>query len=96
VDFLKKKTEVVRLKNLTGEPGPLDITIDLGKKGSKLIYFDQINVQENNAIKTELEDFIRSIKSGDPVAVSIEEGYNALQVAHQIMDKLNASLNVLA
>ena len=44
VDFLTKKTEVVRLKTLVGEPGPLDITVDLGKeKGFKQIYFDQPN-----------------------------------------------------
>ncbi|MBP9791054.1 MAG: gfo/Idh/MocA family oxidoreductase, partial [Bacteroidia bacterium] len=96
VDFLKRKTEVVRLKNLVGEPGPLDITIDLGKnKGSKIIYFDQPKVEESNAIKMELEQFIEAIRSDKQTAVTIEEGYQALVVAHQIMDKINSSLNVL-
>lgn len=97
VDFLKKKTEVVRLKNLIGEPGPLDITIELGKdKGSKIIYFDQPKVEESNAIKMELEQFIDAIIHDKSTPVTIEEGFNALHVAHQVMDKINHSLNILA
>jgi predicted dehydrogenase len=97
VDFLKKKTEIVRLKNLVGEPGPLDITIDLGHgKGNKLIYFDQPKVNETNAIKMELELFIDAVLHNTLTPVSVEDGYNALHVAHQVVDKLNSSLNVLA
>jgi predicted dehydrogenase len=95
VDFLKKKTEVVRLKNLVGEAGPLDITIDLGIKGSKIIYFDQPKIEENNAIKMELEQFINAILNDLPTQVTVEEGLNALTVAHQVMDKINSSLNVI-
>ncbi len=97
VDFLKKKTEIVRLKNLTGEPGPLDVTIDLPNgKGTKLIYFDQPKVDETNAIKMELEYFIDSVLHNTAPAISVEDGFHALQVAHQVMEKLNSSLNVLA
>lgn len=97
VDFLKRKTEVVRLKNLTGDPGPLDITIDLGNnKGSKIIYFDQPKIEETNAIKMELEQFIEAILNDTQTPVTIEQGYQALVVAHQIMDKISTSLNVLA
>ena len=97
VDFLKKKAEIIRLKNLTGEPGPLDVTIDLGKgKGSKVIYFDSPKIEENNAIKMELELFAQSILQNSPVAVSVEDGYNALNVAHMVVEKMEASLNVLS
>lgn len=97
VDFLKKKTEVVRLKNVVGEPGPLDITIDLGNgKGSKQIYFDNLKVEEGNAIRMELELWIRSILNDEPPPVTAEDGCNALEVAHKVMEKLNASLNILA
>lgn len=96
VDFLKKKTEIVRLKNLVGDPGPLDVTIDLGHgKGTKLIYFDQPKVDDTNAIKMELELFIQSILHNTTTVVSVEDGYHALDVAHQVMEKLNSSLNVL-
>ncbi len=97
VDFLSKKTEVVRLKTLVGEPGPLDITVDLGNgKGSKQIYFDQPKIDEVNAIKMELELFAEAIINDSPIPVPIEDGYLALQVAHQVVEKLNSSLNILA
>jgi predicted dehydrogenase len=97
VDFLNKKTEVVRLKPLSGEAGPLDITVDLGKnRGSKLIYFDQPHIEEVNAIKMELELFAKAIMEDGKVPVPVEDGYQALVVAHQVMEKLNSSLNVLA
>ncbi len=85
------------MKNVVGEPGPLDITIDLGNgKGSKQIYFDNLKVEEGNAIKMELELFIQSVLKDEPTAVTAEEGLHALEVAHQVMEKLNASLNILA
>ncbi len=97
VDFLNKKTEVVRLKTLVGEPGPLDITVELGPgKGTKQIYFDQPAIQEVNAIRMELELFSKAIRENTTVPVPIEDGYLALQVAHQVMEKLNTSLNILA
>ena len=96
VDFLKKKTDIVRLKTLTGEPGPLDVTIDLGKeKGSKLIYFESPEMEPGNAIEMELKLFIESIYENTTPPVTLEDGYNALDVAHQVMEKLNATLNVL-
>ncbi|MEY4593916.1 MAG: hypothetical protein RIQ47_326 [Bacteroidota bacterium] len=96
VDFFKKKTEVVRLKNLEGEPGPLDVSIDLGTKGKKLIYFDQPNVEESNAIGMELDLFAASIMNDQPTAVPVEDGLAALHVAHQINEKIQASLNILS
>ena len=97
VDFLKKKTEIVRLKSVTGEPGPLDLVIDLGEgKGSKQIYFDSLKIEEGNAIKMELELFIQSVMNDTPTPVSANDGRRALEVAHLIMKKLNASLNILA
>jgi len=87
IDFLKKKTEVVRLSSLVGEAKPLDIVIDLGNgKGSKLIYFDNPRIEESNAVKGELEFFISSIINDKPVAVSIEDGYRALETAHKVME----------
>ena len=97
VDFFKKKTEVVRLKNLEGEPGPLDVSIELGAgKGKKLIYFDQLNVSDTNAIGMELELFADAIMNDEQTAVTAEAGMAALEVAHQINEKIQASLNILA
>jgi hypothetical protein len=91
VDFLKKRTEIVRLKNI--EPGtevdPLAMTIDLGAdKGSKQIYFEAPTVDTINAIKTELELFHKAIVNDINPLVSGHDGMLALQVANQIIEKL--------
>ncbi len=97
VDFLKKKTEVVRLKTLEGDADPLSVVIDLGEgKGSKLLYFENPKIQENNAIRDELESFARSIEENTEPVVSIQDGFGAMQLAHQIIEKLKVSLSMMA
>ena len=97
VDFLKKSAEVVRLKNITGEPDPLAVTIDLGAgKGSRQIYFENPKVNESNAIQAELETFARAILKNTTPLVSIDDGFKALDVAHQIVDKLKYSASLVA
>ncbi len=97
VDFLKKSAEVVRLKNVIGEPDPLAVTIDLGSgKGTKQIYFENPAVTESNAIKSELETFAKAIKSNQVPVVSIEDGFKALDVAHQIIDKLKFTATLVS
>lgn len=96
VDFLKKKSEVVRLKTLEGEPDPLAVIIDLGNnKGSKQIYFENPKVKENNAIKDELESFAKAIQNKTEPAVTIQDGFAAMQLAHQIIDKMKVSLSMV-
>ncbi len=91
VDFLKKNAEVVRLKQVEGDIDPLAVTIDLGaEKGTKQIYFENPKVEESNAIKEELESFADCINRDETPQVTIEDGFNALQIAHQIADKLKA------
>jgi predicted dehydrogenase len=91
VDFLKKSSEIVRLKEVEGTPDPFAMTIDLGEgKGSKQIYFENPKIQESNAIKEELTSFAESILNDKVPMVSIHDGYEALVVAHQIADKLKS------
>ncbi len=92
VDFLKKKSEIIRLKNLEGEPGPLDVVIDLGSKGRKQIYFESPQTGEANALKDELTAFIQSIISDTEPPVTLADGYNALKVAHAVAEKLKYSV----
>ncbi|MBI3502757.1 MAG: Gfo/Idh/MocA family oxidoreductase [Bacteroidetes bacterium] len=88
VDFLEKKTEVIRMKSISKEPDdPFAITIDLAGKGMKQIFFDNPKVEETNAIKMELESFADSILNNKPTAVSAEDGYRALEVGYKIMEK---------
>jgi predicted dehydrogenase len=91
VDFLKKSSEIVRLKEVIGTPDPFAMTIDLGEgKGSKQIYFENPKIQESNAIKEELTSFAEAILNDKVPMVSIHDGYEALVIAHQIADKLKA------
>jgi len=91
IDFLDKKVDVIRLKNIVGEPDPLAVTIDLGNKGSKQIYFENPGILPTNAIKMELETFADSIISNTTPPVSIDDGYKALDVAYKIIDKMKAT-----
>jgi predicted dehydrogenase len=89
VDFLEKEANIVRLKNVEGEPDPLSVTIDLGKgKGYKQIYFDTPKPLPVNAIKRELETFYEAIVNDTTPIVSIDDGYKALDVAYKIINKL--------
>ena len=89
IDFLKKSAEVVRLKEIHGDIDPLAVTIDLGQvKGTKQIYFENPKVEESNAIKEELTSFANCINTNQTPEVTIEDGFHALQIAHQIADKL--------
>lgn len=97
VDFLEKSAEVVRLKGVIGEPDPLAVTIDLGgNKGTKQIYFENPAVEKSNAIKSELETFAQAIHNNTIPIVSIADGYAALEVAHQIVDKLKNAVQLVS
>jgi predicted dehydrogenase len=89
VDFLTKELEVVRMEDVEGDPNPLDIVFDLGPgKPTKKIYFDKPELEELNAIKEELRTFHEAIVKDETPIVSIEDGYNALDVAQRILEKL--------
>lgn len=96
IDFLDKKVEMVRLQAVTDNSDPLAITIDLGKdKGMKQIFFENKKAEPNNAIKLELEAFFNAILNNTSTPVSIEDGYKALDVAHQIIEKIKLNSTVL-
>ncbi len=90
VDFLEKVTEVVTMKDIDPEKaGPFDMVLDLGEnKGSKQIQISKPEVKEINAIRSELESFYLSIKENTTPPVTINDGYYALDVAYQIIDKV--------
>lgn len=96
VDFLTKELEVVRMEDVQGEADPLDIVFDLGEgKPVKKIFFDKPEIGEVNAIKEELRTFAEAIIEDKMPVVPIEDGYRALDVAQQILDKLKVSTNIL-
>lgn len=96
VDFLTKEMEVVTMTDVEGEPDPFDIVMDLGPgKPIKKIQFDKPDIAESNAIKEELKSFAIAINDNTHTKVTIEDGYQALSVAHQILDKLKFAGNLI-
>ena len=92
IDFLKKELEVVRMEDVKTDVEPFDIVFDIGgDKPRKKIIFDKPNIKPINAIEEELIDFHDIVINDLPPIVSIEDAYLALDVAHQILDKLKLS-----
>ena len=89
VDFLNKTLEVVRMQDLDGEADPFDFIMDLGEnKSKKKILIDKPELAATNAILEELKAFAFSINNKVPAKVTIEDGYNAMDVAYRIIEKL--------
>ncbi len=89
VDFLEKKTEIIKLKQPDDENVfSFDIETPNGKK---TIAIATPSIQPMNAIKLELESFVQSIIHNTPTVVSEIDGYLAMEVAHQILEKINST-----
>lgn len=86
VDFLEKKCEVVKMKNAPQKPGDFDMILQNAEGVRKQIYFDNPEVEENNAILDELETFADAITRDLTPIVTLEQGANALKVANQIIN----------
>ncbi len=87
IDFLEKKTEVIKLNT----PEDKDVfTFDIEtNNGKKTIAVANPLVQEVNAIKMELEEFKNAILSNTETAVPVVDGFRAMEVAHQILEKIS-------
>ena len=86
VDFLEKKTEVVKMKNAPKNPGEYDMILQNAEGQKKQIYFENPKIVPNNAILDELETFAEAIKNNAKPIVTLRDGANALKVAHQIIN----------
>ncbi len=90
VDFLEKDIEIVKMKDIDTEPDdPFAMVLELGKgKGKKEIMINKPKIESINAIKTELEKFAEAIQNNATPAVTINDGYMALNVAYKILDNI--------
>lgn len=95
IDFLKKKTEVVRLGDGEADADGNAMFIELADNTRKKINFEFPQILETNAIQEELRSFRKCIEEGTEPAVTIQDGYNALQIAHEIVAKLHLSSDLL-
>jgi predicted dehydrogenase len=87
IDFLEKKTEIIKLK----EPADTNVfSFDLDTpSGKKTIAIANPVIPTSNAIKSELTAFIDSIINNKPTVVNEIDGFLAMEVAHQILGKIN-------
>jgi len=89
IDFLKKESEILNMKDVEGEPDPFSMTLDLGEgKGHKEITFNKPKIEEHNAIQLELSTFADCIINNTAPEVTVDDGYKALEVAHKILERL--------
>lgn len=89
VDFLEKKAEIVRMKDVPEQPDEFAMILENAEGIKKHIYFDNPQIIENNAILDELESFADAIENGTTPIVTLTQGTNALRVAKQIIDCFN-------
>jgi predicted dehydrogenase len=89
IDFLEKKTEIIKLK----QPEDTNVfSFDIEtQNGKKTIAIANPVINQQNAIKLELESFVESIVNNTPTVVSEIDGFLAMEVAHQILEKINST-----
>jgi predicted dehydrogenase len=87
VDFLNKKSEIISLNHSDVETEGFSFEIET-RSGIKSILVRNPDVPDVNAIRMELEKFTESILQNKPTLVSELDGYRAMDVAHQILQKI--------
>jgi len=87
IDFLEKKTEIIRMDQ-TDDNNDFSFDIETSN-GTKKIGISNPVVEPVNAIKMELEAFKNAIINNTETPVTIIDGFSALDVAHQILEKIN-------
>ncbi|KQC28895.1 Gfo/Idh/MocA family protein [Flagellimonas eckloniae] len=86
VDFLEKKVEVVKMKDAPEKPGDFDMILQNAEGDKKQIYFENPDIETNNAILEELETFANAINTHTDPVVTLKQGTQALRVALQIIE----------
>ncbi|MCC4214442.1 Gfo/Idh/MocA family oxidoreductase [Leeuwenhoekiella parthenopeia] len=88
VDFLEKKCEVVRMKDAPENADDFAMILQNAEGVKKQIYFDNPEVEPNNAILDELNAFAKAIQQDETPVVSLAQGTEALRVAMKIIADL--------
>lgn len=87
VDFLEKKTEIIKLKQ-PDDQHVFSFDIET-QQGKKTIAIATPSIEATNAMKTELEAFVYAINHQQPTIVSEIDGFLAMEVGHRILEKIN-------
>ena len=86
VDFLTKESEVVRMKDVPKNPDEFAMILQNAEGVKKQIYFENPEVENNNAILDELETFADAINNDTTPVVTLSQATEALRVAQMIID----------
>jgi predicted dehydrogenase len=86
IDFLEKKTEIIKL-NSPEDKNVFTFDIETNS-GKKTIAIANPIVEDGNAIKLELTAFYNSIVNNTETLVTVFDGFRAMDVAHQILEKI--------
>ena len=91
IDLLEKRSEIVRINEVDGEiANPFSLVLDPGNgKPKKQVIFKSPEIAKTNAMVEELNSFHDAIMNNTSPEVTIEDGYNALKLALQIMENMN-------
>jgi hypothetical protein len=90
IDFLEKKTEIIRLKNEMDTEEIFNFDIET-PQGTKSIAVENPETGSTNAIKAELTAFRDAILHQTPTVVSELDGFQALEVAHLVLEKIGSN-----
>ena len=88
VDFLEKKSEIVKISNYNRNDNYAMI-IENAEGEKKQIYYSNPETKSVNAIVEEHKNFAKSIKNNLNPKVSFSDGLSSLKLATQIIDKTN-------
>ncbi|MBA3648738.1 MAG: Gfo/Idh/MocA family oxidoreductase [Chitinophagales bacterium] len=89
IDFLDKKAEIIRLSDKRDNSNPFAIELNTGNNETRVINFERPEIKPINSIKMELELFYSSIQQDKETAVTLSDGYNAMKIAYEIIDKID-------
>jgi len=90
IDFLDKKTEIIKL-NTPSDTNVFTFDIETNS-GKKTIAIANPVIEDGNAIKMELQAFHNAILQNTNTPVNVLDGFRAMDVAHQILDKIGRGL----
>lgn len=90
VDFLEKKTEVIKLrtKDDTADGG-FEMPFEMANGDKKILSIKNPEIPTLNAIRMELAEFAQAVIDDKPVKVSAFDGYQAMEVAYEILKKMS-------
>ena len=86
VNFLSKESEVVRMKDVPENPDEFAMVLQNAEGVKKQIYFENPEIENNNAILDELETFADAINNNTTPVVTLSQGTEALRVAQMVID----------